>query len=281
MVEKIKHFLEISLFSYKDFELSIGDIAALLILFALTKVLVFLLKTVIQRYVDKSTEKGRGFAVFQLARYFIYTIAIVLGLDFLGINISIFIASSAALFVGIGLGLQSIFNDIVSGLFLLFERSVEVGHVLEVDGLVGRVTDIRIRTSTIQTRDNIMMVVPNSHLITNSVINWSKDNKATRFSLKVGVAYGSDTRQVESLLIEAAKKHPEVLQQPLPFVKFIDFGDSALIFEIVFWSENGWQVEITKSDVRFEIDRLFRKNNITIPFPQRDLHIKSSPDKTD
>jgi small-conductance mechanosensitive channel len=199
----------------------------------------------------------------------------MIGLDFMGINVSILIASSAGLFVGIGLGLQNIFNDIVSGLFLLFERSVEVGHVLEVDGLVGRVVDIRIRTSTIQTRDHIMIVVPNSHLITNSVINWSKDNSATRFTIKVGVAYGSDTRKVESLLLEVAAQHAEVMKTPTPFVKFVDFGDSSLNFELVFWSNNLWQIEIVKSQMRYEIDSKFRSSGVVIPFPQRDLHIKS------
>jgi small-conductance mechanosensitive channel len=275
MGEKLQYFLEYTLFVYKDFELTTGSIAGLIFLIVITRLLVYIIKMLINRYVQKSTDKGRGFAVYQLVRYFIYTLAIMIGLDFMGINVSILIASSAGLFVGIGLGLQNIFNDIVSGLFLLFERSVEVGHVLEVDGLVGRVVDIRIRTSTIQTRDHIMIVVPNSHLITNSVINWSKDNSATRFTIKVGVAYGSDTRKVESLLLEVAAQHAEVMKTPTPFVKFVDFGDSSLNFELVFWSNNLWQIEIVKSQMRYEIDSKFRSSGVVIPFPQRDLHIKS------
>jgi small-conductance mechanosensitive channel len=189
--------------------------------------------------------------------------------------VTILIASSAALFVGIGLGLQDIFKDIISSFFLLFERSVVVGDVVEMEGIVGCVQEINIRTSKIKTRNDITIIVPNSQLLRDKVINWSEENPRTRFIINVGVAYGSDTALVERLLVEAAMEHERVHKNPKPFVRFTDFGNSVLSFELLFWSNNIWEIEVVKSDLRFSIDQKFRESGVHIPFPQRDLHLKS------
>jgi len=189
---------------------------------------------------------------------------------------------STALFVGLGFGLQEAFKDLVSGVILLFEGNVQVSDVIEMDnGIVGVVKVINLRTSKVRTRDGIMMVVPNSELINRRVVNWSNSNKLTRFHVTVGVAYGTDVEKVRDLLLEVAKKEDTITTRIPSFVRFSDFGDSALIFELHFWSEQVWRIENTKSNLRFEINKSFQQNKIQIPFPQRDLHIISDKRKTE
>ena len=153
---------------------------------------------------------------------------------------------------------------------------MEVGDVVEVGGLVGTVRRIGLRTSQVQTLDNLTVIVPNSKLVTNTVTNWSHTDYLARFSVKVGVAYGSDTEKVQALLLEVAKEHDKILNFPSPFVRFIDFGDSALSFELFFWSSELVPIENIKSDLRFGIDKKFREHTVEIPFPQRDIWIKKT-----
>jgi small-conductance mechanosensitive channel len=190
------------------------------------------------------------------------------------------LASSAALLVGVGLGIQHIFNDIVSGFILLFGRPVSIGDIVEVDKEVGRVTDIGFRRSMIITRDDINMVIPNSKFVSEKVINWSYRNRLTRFHVTLGVAYGSDTEKVRRLLVEAAVEHPEVSNEKQPFARFLDFADSQLTFDLLFWSDNIFRVENVLSDLRFAIDKKFRENNVRIPFPQQDVYIKQTPNQS-
>lgn len=273
----VQEVLQYQFIKTENFSLSLVNLLTILMILVIARIVVFLLGKVIGRAKvnNQTIDRGKAYTISQLAKYFIYTIAVIFAIESLGVSISILIASSAALFVGIGLGLQNIFNDIVSGIFLLFEQSVAVGDVVEIDTLVGQVKEINIRTSRIRTRDDIMIIVPNHYLIGNKVINWSTENKRTRFIIKVGVAYGSDTRLVKKILLESASQHKDVVDNPKPIVRFIDFGNSSLDFEILFWSDEGWRIEVIKSDIRFAIDDAFRENGVTIPFPQRDLHIKS------
>jgi small-conductance mechanosensitive channel len=189
------------------------------------------------------------------------------------------IASISALLVGIGLGIQHFFNDVISGMVMLFDHSIKINDTVEIDNsLIGRVLKINLRTSEILTRENIIMIIPNSHFTTERVINWTHNAKLTRFTVSVGVAYGSDVRLVEKLLVEAAMEHPEVSKEPKPFALFSNFGDSSLDFDLKFWSEHTFLIEPIKSDLRFAIDQKFRDNNVTIPFPQQDVYIKTPID---
>jgi len=276
-LSSLKSILEYEFIQTDRFHISLVNIVTLLVIMGGARISFYLIAQLIKRarVNNEVIDKGKAYTISQLIKYFIYTIATIFAIESLGVNVSILIASSAALFVGIGLGLQNIFNDIVSGIFLLFEQSVAVGDLIEIDNLVGRVKEINIRTSRIKTRDDIMIIVPNSQLIGNNVINWSSENKRTRFVIEVGVMYGSDTRLVEKILIDCALNHKLVDSEPKPTVRFANFGDSSLDFELLFWTEEAWRVEIIRSDIRFAIDDAFRKNNVTIPFPQRDLHIKS------
>ena len=181
-----------------------------------------------------------------------------------------------ALLVGLGLGLQQIFQDIMSGIAILFEGSLKVGDIVEIqDNIIGRVIEIGLRTSKIETRDNIIMVVPNSKFVTDIVINWSHMEKKTRFHIDVGVAYGSDVEKVSQVLLQCAEDINKISKTPPPFVRFSDFGNSSLDFQLYFWTTETFQVEYIKSEIRYKIDSAFRANGVHIPFPQRDVHIKS------
>ena len=224
-------------------------------------------------YENRNLELGSQFAINQLVKYVIYTFTVIYCFKIVGIDMTIILGGAAALLVGVGLGLQQTFNDFISGIVLLFERSVSVGDVLEFDNTVGVVDKIGLRSSTVHTRDNVSMIVPNHLLINERVTNWTNLSDNIRFAVQLSVAYGSDTEKVKRLLIEAAREQEKVLQFPEPFVRFNSFGDSSLNFTVYFFSKEYLIIEDIKSDIRLNIDRLFRENNISIPFPQREVRI--------
>jgi small-conductance mechanosensitive channel len=196
-------------------------------------------------------------------------------METIGIKVTVLIAGSAALLVGIGLGLQQTFNDIVSGTILLSERSIKVGDVLEIDKDVVRIQEIGLRTSKGINRDEISLIIPNSLITTNKVINWSHQARKTRFKINVGVAYGSDVDLVMKILKESTLEHPDMFDENVIDIRFLDFGNSSLDFQILFFSENIFRIEKVKSDIRKIINRKFIENKISIPFPQMDVHVKS------
>ena len=162
-------------------------------------------------------------------------------------------------------------------MILLFERSIKVGDVVVVNGTWGTVKHLGLRATIIQTFANAEMIVPNSDLVSSTVNNWTMTNRRTRFTVKVGVAYGTDPNLVKKVLLEIAEKHSNVLRDPAPGVVFTEFGDSSLNFELRCWVRDIANMWKTQDDVMYEIDRMFKENNISIPFPQRDLYIKEMP----
>jgi small-conductance mechanosensitive channel len=259
-----------------DTQIRVSDILeAVLIILAARLIFWMVTQLVLFRYYKRSQiDLGSQYAINQLLKYVIYTMAILWAISSLGFEITVLWGGAAALLVGIGLGLQQTFNDFFSGIVLLFERSVEIGHVLDIGGTIGTVKEIGLRTSLIETRDSITVVVPNSKLVTDNVINWSHLDEKVRFKINVGVAYGSDTKLVKNILLSVATKHPEIVEHPNPFVRFIDFGNSSLDFELYFFSRNFMRIEDVRSDLRFEIDNAFRENKVEIPFPQRVVWMK-------
>ena len=260
--------------------LKISTLIIVLLVFIIGRVFIWALTQLILLgyYQRNKVNLGTQFAINQLISYFIYVLAILTALHFLGINMTVFWGGMAALLVGLGLGLQQTFSDLFSGLLLLFERGIEVGEVLEIDGTVGSLKKIGLRTSVIESRDNRTIIVPNSKLVVNNVINWSHYDDKVRFEIKVGVAYGSDTALVKQILLETARENSFLLKRPGPLVRFNDFGGSSLDFSLLFYSKNFLIIEDVKSDLRFEIDRKFRAANIEIPFPQRDVWIRKNAD---
>ena len=273
----LKEILNFEIISLNSYVITTADLVRLALLILIAWIAIGVSYKIVQKQTKTGRfDKGRGKAFYQILRYVIIVTAIVAGLDMVGIQLTLLLAGSAALLVGVGLGLQQVFNDVVSGILLLFEGTVSVGDIVELNSVIGKVQKISIRTSLIETRDRIMIIVPNSKLVSDNVINWSHNREATRFHIKIGVAYGSDVKLVMRLLQEAAIEHPEVSEDPAPKVRFIDFGESSLDFDLLFFSKRMFDNEFVRSDMRISIDQKFRDNGITIPFPQRDLHLKTS-----
>ncbi|WP_452228907.1 MULTISPECIES: mechanosensitive ion channel family protein [unclassified Lacinutrix] len=271
-MKEIKNILSKSIQISKDVEISVQNILILLLVILFATVFLRLLRKLISRKLPQD-DKLKFKAVFSYATWFSYVIIVLVTLHTVGVNVTGIFAASAALLIGIGLALQTLFQDIISGVFILVDQSVHVGDIIELDGKIGRVEEIKLRTTRAVTIDNKVLVIPNHLYLTNSLYNWTQNGTTTRESVDVGVAYGSDVQLVKKLLIEAAKGHKDVLKYPGPAVLFTDFGDSSLNFRIAFTINDSFNARIPKSDIRFEIDRLFRENNISIPFPQRDIHI--------
>ncbi|MBU1821783.1 MAG: mechanosensitive ion channel [Bacteroidetes bacterium] len=275
---EVRQFLEFELLKIKNYEITVFDILLIVLLIAVARALVWFFSNLLRQgfFRRKQVDKGRQEAVIQLIKYLIYVIVIILSLEITGVQLSLLLAGSAALLVGIGLGLQQTFNDLVSGLILLFEGSINIGDIVELDnGLVGRVTEIGLRTSKVETRDSIGIIVPNSRFINNNIINWSHNRSLTRFIIKVGVSYRNDPRQVEAILLDAVKGHTEIAHNPAATVRLMDFGNSGVIYELLFWTYSAWRIEYIKSEIRFVIFENFRQNGIEIPFNQHDLNLKT------
>lgn len=250
---------------------------AILVLVLARLLILFIRRTILNRFFRKrNVDVGRQYTIVTLLKYVIYTMAVLGAMQTLGIQLSVLWGGAAALMVGIGLGLQQTFNDLVSGIILLSEGTVEVGDILSIDGTIGTVSSIGIRTSKVETRDEISIIIPNSKLVVNNVINLSHNKHPTRFQVKVGVAYASDVELVTALLLQAAKSHKDVLKRPEPRVQFKDFGNSSLDFELHFYTNQFLRIEFIKSDIRFKIAELFRKNGVEIPFPQQDVWLRNA-----
>ncbi len=270
----IKEVMQHELFKTNKISFSLNNLIVLLVIFFITKLILYLLELVFEDSVKtKRLEAGKSKSLFQIVKYLVWVIATTLFLDNIGFSITFLIASLSALLVGLGLGIQQFFTDIISGIIILLDRSIKVGDVVEIQGeIVGKVEEINLRTSKIVSRDDVIIIVPNSKFTTDNIINWSHNSFRTRFGVKIGVAYGSDVYLVKKLLIESAIENPLVENIPEPLVYFQDFGDSSLNFELLFMTEETFRVERIKSEIRFTINKKFAENGVTIPFPQRDVH---------
>lgn len=229
-------------------------------------------------YPQKNIEKGAGISINLLIYYSFIILAITLSIGILGISFQNLLVVIGALGVGIGFGLQNIVNNFASGLILLFERSIKVGDIVVINGTWGSVKHMGLRATIVQTFANAEMIVPNSDLVASTVNNWTMTNRKTRFTVSVGVAYGSDPEKVKEVLLDIAKNQKNVLKDPAPSVMFTTFGENGMNFDLRCWVENIDNHWSSQDAVMYEIVKQFKANGITIPFPQRDLHIKSMPE---
>lgn len=275
-MEKITDFFNFEIFSFNDNSLTIFNLSSIIIIIIITKLVLWIISKVLfnKKQLHKLDE-GSSFALFQIIKYVIWIIAISLMLQALGIKVTILLAGSAALLVGVGLGLQQTFNDMLSGIILLFEHSVKVGDILEIDGDRVIIQEIGLRTSKGMNVRQIVVIIPNSLITTNKVINWSHQNQKTLFSINIGVSYESDVDLVIKTLEESAVEHLEFSECEFKEVRLVNFGNSSMDFQLYFYSKNIFTIEKVKSDIRKIIFRKFNKNKIIIPFPQMDLHVKS------
>jgi len=216
------------------------------------------------------------FAITKIVRYTFLVLGIYLALQAVEVNLNSLAFLAGALGVGVGFGLQNIVSNFISGLIILAEAPVTLGDRVEVGGTIGRVTEINLRSTTIVTSDNICIIVPNSNLITGTVINWSHGDPTVRTRLPVGVAYGTDVELLRRRLLEVAAADPDILKTPEPEVLFIGYGDSAINFELAVWSSMMVDKPLRfKSAIYYAIHKTLEANKIEIPFPQRDLHLRS------
>ena len=257
-------FLRFKLLSFDSFKIDFADILIVISVFFGTKIATNLTKLYFARRFknNPNIDAGTEFVYNQLAKYFIYVSSILLCFKLLGIDV---------------------FKDMIAGIVLLFEGNLRVGDIVEINGktktaahsnesMVAKIVKINVRTTQIQTREGNVLIIPNTHLTQDRIENWSHGSELTRFTIKLAVAYGADLSLIERLLKQAALAHPKVKKNNPVMVRLADFGDAGLELELVFWADQSWDINNYKSEIRFEIDRLFRAYSIEIPFPQRVLH---------
>ncbi|MDX1980807.1 MAG: mechanosensitive ion channel [Bryobacteraceae bacterium] len=265
-------------FHLGDIEVSPAFLVKAFIFLAFLTTVMRLGRSLLRRHVLKHTslDEGQKYALDRGFGYTLFSLGLLIGLQSAGLNLSSLAFLGGAVGIGIGFGLQNIAKNFLSGLVLLAERPVKVGDRVEVGSLHGDVVHIGFRATWVRTNDNIIVIVPNSELIEGHVTNWTANDRKVRFRLTVGVAYSSDPRQVRDVLLLVAGQHPDVLEDPAPDVVFTGFGDSSLNFDLRVWTTRQVRTPtILRSDLYYRIFEAFQDYRIEIPFPQRDLHVRT------
>jgi small-conductance mechanosensitive channel len=276
---------KVRLIDLPNFKLDFADLLVIVSVFFGARILVSFSTLLISRRFQRSKnyDKATEFIYVQIAKYFIYIFSIFFCFQLLNIT-SLLLGGSAAILVGIGFGIQDVFKDFVAGFVLLFEAKLRVGDVVEItpvskagskstETIVAKILKINLRTTEIQTREGNILIIPNTRLTQEQVENWSHGSELTRFTIKVTVEYGSNTELIQRLLKQAALAHPNVNKNEPIMVRLADFAESGLELELIFWADQNWDINNYKSEIRFEIDRLFREYKIKIPYPQRVMHV--------
>lgn len=272
ILRTIGEFLNWKIYDSETIHITVGTFFAIIISIIIVTYLLRFVNSMVSRKLP-AQDKNKFESIFGFVKYLCYILAVVTVLHSSGVNLTVLLTASAALFVGLGFALQYLFQDIISGILIILDQSLHVGDIIEVESKVGRVFEIRLRTTRALTRDDKVIVIPNHKFLTDSIYNYTQNHRTTRETIRVGVAYGSDVDLVTYLLLEAAKEHSTILKKPEPFVLFEDFGDSALLFSLNFYITDSFSEPKIKSKVRYTIDTKFRENHVTIPFPQRDIHL--------
>ena len=271
----IKEFLNLGIHlgeGEKSIHLTLGLLLLLLVSIVVTKFLLQWLRHLLTRKMERE-DKQKFTSVFKFIHYVIYLVVVLVTLSAAGIDITLIITASAVLFVGLGLALQEFFKDILGGIFIMLDKSIQVGDVVNVQDKVGKVFEIKLRTTRAITRDDKIIIIPNHKFISDIMYNYTQNHKMTREMVNVGVAYGSNVELVTEILEQVATEQKGVLKTPKPFVLFDDFGDSALLFSLNFYTNDSFGDPKMKSEMRYKINTRFKENNVTIPFPQRDVHL--------
>ncbi|MCB0153991.1 MAG: mechanosensitive ion channel [Anaerolineae bacterium] len=259
-----------------DLQVTVGSVITGLVTLAIFYVLAQAVEQYLARSFFPQVKANRALAqaLSRLTSYAVVIFGAIMALVAIGINFTTVAVIAGGLSVGIGFGLQEIASNFISGFILMFERSIGPGDVLRVDDTLGVVRRINVRSMIIRTQDNIELIVPNSKFLTETVTNFTRTQDLVRVRVSVGVSYRSDPRQVERILLETAD-HPRVLTRPAPAVQFTDFGESSLNFDLLVWTDDAARVVPLASDLRFKIWEALKAHHIEIPFPQRDLHLRS------
>ncbi|WP_215223157.1 mechanosensitive ion channel family protein [Echinicola shivajiensis] len=281
-LEKLNEFLEYVIITLGESKLTIGGIIAIAVsIFILLIVTEWIRKFIVNKLLVRyNMNIGTRQSVGTIIRYVLLISGFVIIVQNSGIDLSALGILAGALGVGIGFGLQNITNNFISGLIILFEQPIKVGDRIEVADVNGDVIKISARSTMVVTNDNISVIVPNSQFIDSPVINWSHNDRNIRFNFPVGVSYKEDPQKVKTILMEVATNNEGVLTKPSPDVLFTDYGDNSINFNLRVWTSDYInRPNVLKSQLYYEIFRRFNEEGIEIPFPQRDLHLKSGFEK--
>jgi small-conductance mechanosensitive channel len=274
----VRSFLDLPVLGGEGGRVTLGSVLHLLVLVAL----LFWVARRVERWLATGPlartglDEGARRAAGAITRYLLLLIGLLVIVQTAGINLTTFNVLAGAIGIGVGFGLQNVVSNFFAGIIIMLERPIKIGDRIEVDQVEGDVTEIGVRGTTVVTNDNIAIIVPNSRFITENVVNWKYHGNTVRFRIPVSVAYGTDARKVEALLLDVARRETDVLDSPAPVVRFLDFGDNGLHFELRAWTltlvhRKGRLV----SNLNFAIYDAFRAAGVEFPFPQRDLHIRS------
>jgi small-conductance mechanosensitive channel len=278
--EQVKAVLDVPIFTLGESHFTLWTFFYLVVFFLLLVFVAGRVRTWVSDLllVRLGLDVNRRLAVGWLVQYSVIFLGLLILLQTAGIDLTTVNILAGAVGIGVGFGLQSIASNFISGLIILFERPIKLGDRVEVGAVEGDVVRVGARSTTVVTNDNIAIIIPNGKFISENVINWSYTDDKVRFRVPVSVAYGSDLRLVEKLLLEAAAENPDVLKEPAPAVRLMEFGDSGVLFELRPWSTAllHRRGKLT-SDLNFAIWEKFRQHGIEIPFPQRDVHIRTGP----
>jgi small-conductance mechanosensitive channel len=266
-----------------NFHISVYHIFLVSVVLFIARLFINFLKVYLLKKVSKHSkiDQGSQFVIIQLAKYITYTIAIIVIVRSFGIRLDLLIGGSAALLVGVGLGLQDVFRDFISGLILLFESSTKVGDVVEIEHVIGensmiaKIKEINLRTTKVITRDEKTLIIPNSILTQRTVNNWSYTDNPTRFQIPISVHYNTELEIVKEILVNCALQHPKVKNNHPIFVRMLKFGDYGLELDLVFYAEQMFYVDMVKSEIMFAIEKEFKKHGIVVPYPQSEVYIKN------
>lgn len=277
-LDYLQEIFTATLFTLSDSEVSLVTILYFLFAFVFLAFISKRIKNILTNKILARTTMDPGVraSVGSLTRLIILIIGTIIIIQSAGIDLSALTILAGALGVGIGFGLQNITDNFISGLIILFEKPIKVGDRIEVGDVQGNVISISFRATQVLTNDNISIIVPNSEFISSKVINWSHNDRNIRFRIPVGVSYNEDPDKVSKILLEVAENNPNILKIPVPSVLFDEYGDSSLNFFLAVWtSSHTDKPRVLKSQIYFEIFRRFKEEGVEIPFPQRDIHIKT------
>ena len=277
--EQVKALLSSEVITISDQPITVGDLLMIPLLLVLG---ILITKWGVKLITNRLTNKKTDPNIIHLIQRILYIVAIAIimitALDLINIPITAIAFLSGAIAIGFGFGAQNIINNFISGWILMWERPIRIGDFLEIEEAKGIVEEINTRSTKIRRVDGVHLLIPNSKLLENTVVNWTLVDRLVRTSVKVGVAYGSPAKKVAELILQATVEEKEVLKDPRPLVTFEDFGDNSLIFEVTCWIHSNVEggLRVTRSNIRFRIDELFDEHNIVIAFPQRDVHLDGS-----
>ena len=278
-MEGLNRFLNIVVLSLGDHQLTVGQILFASILLILGFFLArWLEKKLSARLIER---RVRAEVVHLIRRVFYILVIAILGitaLDLLNVPLAAFAFISGAFAIGVGFGAQNIISNFISGWILMWERPVRIGDWVEIDGMVGVVEEINTRSTRLKRIDGVHLLLPNSKILEDTVINWTRVDNVLRSEVRVGVSYSSDVVLGKKLLEQVASEYDVILSEPEPRVVFEDFGESSLVFDVYFWIDmsEGRSLRGTRSELRFRIAKIFEENGIIIAFPQQDVHIDGS-----